>query len=288
MTIRHLKIFVAVCEHGSTTKAAEALYIVQPTVSLAISDLEKYYKVTLFERINQRLVLTEIGRELLVKAKEILAGFEDFESLATACGQHQTVRIGVSLTLGQTMIPRFLYYIQKNQLPIQPQILIRQTKQIENELESGNLEFAIVSGEIHSQYLKAIPLSDDRFVAVCNANYEIPDSLTLKELTAYPLLLREHGSSSRDFLEKVAEEKGLLLTPTIDSTNNQALVTALYFSLGVSFLPNSYVADHIARKKLKEITVTDLTATQTNYLVIHKNKKLNANQQQAFDLIRTV
>lgn len=62
MTLRHLKIFIAVCEHGSTTKAAEALYLVQPTVSHSISELEKHYKVTLFDRVNQRLILTEAGK----------------------------------------------------------------------------------------------------------------------------------------------------------------------------------------------------------------------------------
>lgn len=90
MTLRHLKIFAAVCEHGSTTKAAEALYIVQPTVSHTIAELEKHYKVPLFERVNQRLVLTDIGKELLVKAKEILAEFDNFESLATYHGQNHT------------------------------------------------------------------------------------------------------------------------------------------------------------------------------------------------------
>ena len=88
MTIRHLKIFIAVCEHGSTTKAAEALFLVQPTVSHAISELEKYYKVSLFDRINQRLLLTDAGKELLIKAKATVTSFDDFESFATAQGQN--------------------------------------------------------------------------------------------------------------------------------------------------------------------------------------------------------
>ena len=59
MTIRHLKAFVAVCENGSVTKAAESLHVAQPALSQTISDIEKYYNVALFNRINQRL---EIGR----------------------------------------------------------------------------------------------------------------------------------------------------------------------------------------------------------------------------------
>ena len=286
MTLKHLKIFVAVCEYGSTTKAAEALYIVQPTISHSIVELENYYKVVLFHRVNQRLVLTEVGKELLVKAKEILAGFEDFESLATSRGQSPKVKIGASLTLGQTLIPLLLQRIEKEGLQLQPQILIRQSTRLENELEQGNLDFAVISGEVLSPHLTAVPISRGRFVAVANASYAVPASLTLRELTEYPLLLREHGSSSRDFLERVAVERGLQLSPVVDSSNNQALVTALFSSIGVGFLPDSYVAEYLLSGQFKEVVITDLTANQTNYLVFHKNKKMNASQKQAFELIK--
>ena len=72
MTLRHLKIFVEVCEKGGVTRAAESLHIVQPVVSTAVSELEKYYGVRLFDRINRRLVLTGEGKLLLLKAKMLL------------------------------------------------------------------------------------------------------------------------------------------------------------------------------------------------------------------------
>lgn len=288
MTLRHLKIFIAVCEHKSTTKASEVLYIAQPTVSLAISELEKYYNVTLFDRINQRLILTDIGKELLVKAKDILSGFEDFESLATFRGKSPKVKIGASLTLGQIIIPKLLRIIDEQKLDVQPQIFIRQASVIEHELEQGNLDFAIIGGDVISPYLSSTPISYDRFTAVANVDYDTPSTLSFEQLLSYPLLLREQGSSSRDFLEKIAFSKGLKVTAKIDSSNNQALVTALYSSLGIAFLPDSYIAGHVARGKLKEITITDLTTNRTNNLVIHKNKKLNAIQQSVFDLIKTL
>lgn len=56
MTLRHLKIFIAVCECGTMRKAAEILHIAQPVISNTVSELEKYYDIVLFDRINQRLV----------------------------------------------------------------------------------------------------------------------------------------------------------------------------------------------------------------------------------------
>lgn len=288
MTLRHLKIFVAVCEYGSTTKAAEALYIAQPTISHTITELEKYYDVPLFERRNQRLILTDIGKALLTKAKEILNGFEDFESLATFHGQNPLVKIGASLTLGQTIIPRFWEIVVKGNYNIQPQFLIRQSTRIQHELEQSNLDFGIIGGEVTSPHLKALPLSNEEFIAVCHSDYAIDKEISFEELTKLPLLIREHGSSSRDFLEKVASERSIKLSPKMDSSNNQAIVTAIRSKLGVGFLTEGYAREYIKKGVFKRVEISDVEARQTNYLVIHKNKKLNPLQQQAFDIMKSL
>ncbi len=288
MTLKHLKIFVAVCEQGSTTKASKALFIVQPTISHAIKELENYYNVPLFERLNQRLVLTKIGRELYKKAKEILAGFEEFEALAISHGQNPLVRIGASLTLGQTLIPKFLEIVEREKYNVLPQVLIRQSTRIEKEIEESNLDFGVISGNVTSPHLIGIEISHEKFVAVCHVDYAIESELTFEELVAYPLLIREHGSSSRDFLERLLSERGLTISPKMDSSNNQAIVTAIRANLGVGFLPENYVSEYVERGIFKKLTVTDIIANQTNHLVIHKNKKLNPLQRQAFDIIKNM
>lgn len=69
MTIRHLRIFIEVAKSGNMSKAAERLYISQPTASQAIKELEEYYGVLLFERLNRRLYITEAGKKLFFYAK---------------------------------------------------------------------------------------------------------------------------------------------------------------------------------------------------------------------------
>ncbi len=288
MTIRHLKIFVSVCECGSTTRAAELLYIAQPTISHTISELEKYYNVTLFDRINQRLVLTEIGRELLAKAKEILLGFEDFESLASFRGHSPRVRIGATLTLGQTVIPQFLKKLEADYPHIQPEIIIKPYDNIQHEIENGNLDFAIVEGEVSSAMLKISPLKEDSLLVVAHTDFEVSEHLTISELSKYPLLLRERGNASRDYLEQAFHAENLHVRPRIDSANNQALIAAIYACLGISVLPESYVSGHIERGKFKKLYVEALDVNYTNYIVTHKNKKLNTIQKQAYDVLLNI
>jgi DNA-binding transcriptional LysR family regulator len=100
------------------------------------------------------------------------------------------------------------------------------------------------------------------------------------------LFIREHGSSSRDFLEKLASERNIKLSPKMDSSNNQAIVTAIRSKLGIGFLTEGYVHEYIREGIFKKVKISDVEANQTNYLIIHKNKKLNPLQQQAFDIIK--
>ena len=288
MTLRQLKMIVAVCECGSVTRASEQLYIAQPTVSHAISELEKYYNVKLFDRINQRLILTDTGRELLVTAKEILAGFESFERLASFGGQSPRVRIGASLTLGQTVVPPYLKRLGAEHPNIEAQLMIKTSASIQAEIENGNLDFAIVEGEVASPYLRAELLMRDRLVAVANAEDDVPDTLSAEALAHYPLLLRDHGSASRAFLEKLLSSKGIHIVPRMESVNDQALITAVYASLGIALLPESFVGGHIARGKFKEIKLEDLDSRRNNHLIIHKNRRLNAFQEAAYRLMKEI
>ncbi len=288
MTIRHLKIFVSVCEYNSVTRAAEALYMAQPTVSHCITEMEKQYNVELFERINQRLVLTDIGKELFMKGKEILAEFEEFENLAESRGKSPRVRIGSALTLGQTVIPPFMQLLRESEVNLHPHIVIKPSVAIQLELERGNLDFAILDGEITSPYLIAQPFKDEKLVAVSHRDFEVPNTLKLKEFVKYPLLLREQGNLARDYLEKLLHNHNLSVHPTIDSVNNQVLITAALSKLGIAFLPDSVVREHLEQQELKHITVEDLDAIRTDYIVIHKNKKLNQLQQKAFDILKSM
>jgi len=111
MTLRHLRIFVTVCNENSITKAAEKLSIAQPSVSLAIAELEKHYEVKLFERIKQRLVITEVGKALHEQACLVLNSFALFEEMAMQTKAYNIVKIGSSLTIGQYMIPKIVKYI---------------------------------------------------------------------------------------------------------------------------------------------------------------------------------
>ena len=79
MSIRHFRIFIAVAEEENITKAAKKLYLTQPTVSIAIKEIEEHYGARFFERINQRLHITEEGKRFLDYAKHFIAMYDEME-----------------------------------------------------------------------------------------------------------------------------------------------------------------------------------------------------------------
>jgi DNA-binding transcriptional LysR family regulator len=100
MTIRHLRILVAVCECGSITTAAEKLYMTQPAVSLAIKELEEHYGVKLFDRLTRRIQITEDGRRMLDYAIHVVALFDEMEQAMKNPDAAGEIKIGSSLTIG--------------------------------------------------------------------------------------------------------------------------------------------------------------------------------------------
>ena len=154
MTIRHLKVFVEVCENSSITKTAEIMHIAKPAISQTIADIEKYYNVILFNRINQRLVITETGKILLQKAKEVIANFDEFENLAIATLENPIIHIGASLTFGITHLPRIMNYVKQNYPNVQLLTTINNSKEIEQGVLDGTIDFGIVEGSISNKNIK--------------------------------------------------------------------------------------------------------------------------------------
>ncbi len=284
MTLRHLNIFAAVCEYGTMTKAAEELHIAQPAVSATVAELEKYYGIQLFERVSRRLVITDAGKELLLKAKAVLSAFSDFESLANKENDDPTVRIGSTLTIGITLIPKLLTEILAEFPKIQPQVKITNALEIEEGLMSGEIDFGLIEGAVTSPSLTKVLFARDRLVVICGMDYDIAGSVSVSELALHPFLIREKGSASRDLLEHVLNEKHVVCHTVIESQCNEAILSATRENLGVAALPLGVVEADLNSGTVREIHVDDVSLERPFYLVKRKSKHFSKAQAQAFEL----
>lgn len=283
MTIRHLKVFICVCKHGNMTKAAEELFIAQPAVSNTIAEIEKNYNVKLFERINKRLFLTDEGKTLLIKAQEATSAFDEFEELALNASQKPLLKIGSSLTIGKQKLPWLLRKLKENFKDIDFQISINQTAIIENKILNGTLDFAFIQGRPSDPNIKSKLIDCNTLIAVCGKKYNMPDTVTLKELCTYDLLLREDESVSREFLDHIFALENIVVTPVMESISNQALISAAVQNLGVTIMPEALLTRQLNNDGLRKIIVSDYEFTRNSYLIYHKDKSFGTVKKEILD-----
>lgn len=284
MTIRHLKTFCAVCEEGGITRAAEKLCVAQPSVSQTIGELERYYGVSLFDRVGRRLVLTPEGERLRVKAQEAIASFSEFEEAARDTKARHIIRIGSSVTAGQMVLPRLIAAIEATLDRAECRAIADSAAAVEQLVEQGSLDLALVEGSV-SRALAAEAVFSDRLMAVCSAGMKIKNTLSPAELVSLPLLLRRRGSASRDLFDERLSALGLKAQPKLSSSSNSVLLAAAREGLGVAVLPEALVAADLSAGRLKEVWIQGLELSRRWFAVRRQDKKFTPVQQQAFELL---
>ena len=284
MTIRHLKTFCAVCEEGGITRAAEKLCVAQPSVSQTIGELERYYGVSLFDRVGRRLVLTPEGERLRVKAQEAIASFSEFEEAARDTKARHIIRIGSSVTAGQMVLPRLITAIETTLDRAECRAIADSAAAVEQLVEEGSLDLALVEGSV-SRALAAEAVFSDRLMAVCSAGMKIKNTLSPSELVSLPLLLRRRGSASRDLFDERLSALGLKAQPKLSSSSNSVLLAAAREGLGVAVLPEALVAADLSAGRLKEVRIQGLELSRRWFAVRRQDKKFTPVQQQAFELL---
>ena len=124
MTLRNLRIFLAVADCGSMSEAAKKMHIAQPSVSGTISEIEEQYQVRLFERLGRRLYITPTGEQLCEYARHILSAFDSMEQRLRNADDTDMLRIGATVTVGTCILGDVLKrYIAETGYPA-PRVLV--------------------------------------------------------------------------------------------------------------------------------------------------------------------
>lgn len=173
MTLRHMKIFVAVCRTGSITAAGKRLFLSQPSVSQAISELEQNYGVKLFDRISRRLHITEAGTQLLQYAEHIVQLFDEMEQGIKNWDSVGKLRIGASITVGSCYLPDIVKQLMRKYPELQISATVDNSDAIEKAVTENGLDVAVIEGAVHNPYLLQKPLLDDRLTFLCSVSHPL-------------------------------------------------------------------------------------------------------------------
>lgn len=274
MNIRLFRIFLKVCETGSMTQAARVLFMTQPSVSQAISELEREYSTRLFERLNHRLFLTEAGEHLRAYANHIVNLADQAKTELGEIGSAGSIRVGASQTVGAYWMPAVLRNFRLAYSQVDLFSLVDNTRVIEHLILEDKIDLGVVEGSITSKFLEEQKLCTDELVIVCGNEHPFfskPD-VRISELAGERFLIRESGSGTRDLFELRMKQIGLEWKIAGVYSNTESIKQAVCSSLGLAALPKIAIIEEEQKGLVKGIAIKGLELERNFNLVYHKQK----------------
>lgn len=288
MTLRHMRIFAEVYRTGNVTRAAEALHMTQPAVTRAVRELEQHYGVRLFERMYRHLSPTEGGRRLYPQAVHLLDAFDRIETGLRDWDSLGVVRVGATVTLGGTLLPGLARRFAAQYPGIRLQATVANGETLTTALCENRLDLALLENGPALPELNTREIGTDRLCAVLAPGDPLAESpaLTLEQLAAAPLLVREQGSTARTVLENALAAQGLALHPAWESVSSEALLQAAAEGLGVAVLPERRARAAVEAGRVCLRPLTDTALLRRHVVAWHKEKYLTASMQRFLSLCR--
>jgi DNA-binding transcriptional LysR family regulator len=264
------------------TQAARVLYMTQPSVSQAISELEREYSTRLFERLNHRLFLTEAGEHLRAYANHIVNLADQAKTELGEIGSAGSIRVGASQTVGAYWMPAVLRLYRQVSPQVELFSLVDNTRVIEHLILEDKIDLGVVEGSITSRFLAEQKLCTDELVIVCGNEHPFftKPEVRLSDLAGERFLIRESGSGTRDLFELRMKQMGLEWKTAGVYSNTESIKQAVCSSLALAALPKIAISEEEQKGLVKGFAVEGLELARNFNLIFHKQKYFTAAMQQ--------
>lgn len=251
MNLRDLQYLVALAEHRHFGRAAEACFVSQPTLSTQIKKLEDELGVPLVERTPRKVLLTEVGRDIAERAREVHHGIEQIRAVArrTLDPESGTVRLGIFPTLGPYLLPHALPLVRAAFPRLELLLVEEKTEALLRLLREGKLDACIVALPLHEDSLRSELLFEEPFLLAVSHAHPLArrhSQLKLADLSNQNLLLLEDGHCLRDQALEVCHLAGAGEHSAFRATSLETLRQMVAANVGITLLPALAVRPPVA------------------------------------------
>jgi len=250
-SVKQLRYFTALAEHGHFGRAAAACFVSQSAFSAAIRDLETVLGVQLVDRSRKRVTVTATGREVAAKAGQCLREMEELVVLAQRerdplAGR---LRLGVIPTIAPFLLPRVLPALREAFPQLQLYLHEDQTRRIYEKLMAGDLDLILLALPFELRQVTVMPLFEDPFLlaAHCGSGLLDVSQPRVEALPADSVLLLEDGHCLRDHALAACHIRGAEQVRGFAASSLLTLVEMVDADLGVTFLPEMAVDSTLLR-----------------------------------------
>lgn len=243
-----IRSFLAIAKHGSFTRAARALNLSQPALTVQIRQLEDVLNVRVLDRNTRTVQVTRIGKELVPVFERILNELDSViggvKKLASK--SHGIVRLACLPSFAETILPAAIVKFRGRHPSIQFVLKDGVGRKIVQLVKTDAVDFGIAAGQVSDPELETSVLTQDRIHAIYLAPHplERERKITAENLTNYPLIMMDEDSTVRQVVDRALLNLRLTVKPAIEATYMSTAVGMARARLGVALLPSTAIEAH--------------------------------------------
>lgn len=242
MNIKDLQYLVAVAELKHFGRAAQQCNISQPTLSMQLKKLEEYLGVSLFERTNKQVLVTQAGQDIAERARHVLQGVKEIRELARAASSPFSgeFRLGAFPTLAPYFLPHVVPAIYKELPELKLLLVEEKTATLLEQLKNGELDAALIALPVHDEMLESTAVTEDPFLLAVPLGHRLAGrkSVTAADIRNEQLLLLDEGHCLREQALEVCSIMGLGEQQEFRATSLETLRQMVVAGVGITLIPH--------------------------------------------------
>jgi len=283
-TFRQLRVFSEVARQLSFAKAAQALHLTPPAVSMQIKELEGHVGMALFERSGRKVALTTVGEYMLVHARKILSTLKDAEDTAARLQKLEQGRLTIGMvSTAKYFLPGLLTQFRQEHPGIELRLAVGNREQLVRMLHANEVDIAVMGRPPRELATRAEPFAAHPHVFVAATGHPLAAAgmLSAETLREDGFILREPGSGTRAALESFLGDARVELRVTMEMASNETIKQAVMAGMGISFLSLHTIGLELDQHM---IAVLDIVGTPVAraWHVVHTLSKLLSPAAEAF------
>lgn len=280
VTWDYYKVFYYVAKYQNFTKAARVLGSNQPNVTHTMNRLEEQLGCVLFIRSNRGVTLTPEGELLYARVSSAAVQIQEAEEelSASATLEHGSISISATETALNIYLSDKLRAFHEDFPKIRLRISNHSTPQAVQAVRNGEVDFAVVSTPAEAEApLNIVELESFREILVGGRTFTAlaSQTLSLKELSAYPLISLSEESMTRAFYRQFFLEHDAVLRPDTEAATTDQMLTLVRSELGLAFVPEPMTRNALKSREIVQLTLREEIPARSVCLVYDHHRPLN-------------
>jgi DNA-binding transcriptional LysR family regulator len=285
VTLRQLRVFVEVARRLSFARAAEALHLTPPAVTMQVKELEAAVEMPLFDRQGRGVSLTTAGEYLLVYAKRMLATMKEAEDAMSRFRRVETGVLVVGLvSTAEYFVPRLLTAFSAGHPGIDVRLQVASNReQLVALLHAGDVDLAVMGRPPREMAARAEPFAGHPLVFVASPRHPLAARISVppSALGEHALIVREPDSGTRKAMEVFLQEHRVTPRITMEMSSNETIKQAVIAGMGISFLSLHTLGLEI-RNGLLRVLEVEGTPIMKTWNVVHLMSRVLSPAAEAF------